>query len=94
MTAETIISFAALVAAVIALFGYYNKIHNWVRHQDEQDEQMKNLKKEIETSKEERTLIVYALSACLDGLSQLGANHTVPLAKDKLDKYINQQAHR
>lgn len=94
MTAETVISFAALVAAVIALFGYYNKIHDWVRHQNEQDDRMDEIEKEITVSKEERTLIVYALSACLDGLSQLGANHTVPIAKDKLDKYINQQAHR
>ena len=35
----------------------------------------------------------YALQACLDGLEQLGANHNVPEAKDKLSKYINQQAH-
>ena len=26
-------------------------------------------------------------------LMQLGANHTVPIAKDKLDKYINLKAH-
>ena len=49
---------------------------------------------EIARMKEENTLICYALSACLDGLQQLGANHTVPLAKDKLDKYLNQQAHK
>ena len=39
------------------------------------------------------TLIVYCSSATLDGLMQLGANHTVPIAKDKLDKYINLKAH-
>jgi hypothetical protein len=55
--------------------------------QEEQD-------KEIKQIKEEDTLICYALSACLDGLQQLGANHTVPLAKEKLDKYLNQQAHK
>ena len=33
-------------------------------------------------------------SACMDGLQRLGANHSVPLAKNKLDKYINQQAHK
>ena len=43
--------------------------------------------------KEENTLICFALSACLDGLQQLGANHSVPVAKDKLDKYLNQKAH-
>ena len=43
--------------------------------------------------KEENCLVCFALSACLDGLQQLGANHTVPIAKEKLDKYLNQQAH-
>lgn len=92
--AQWIISAAALAAAVIALVGYYNKIHNWVRHQDEQDARMTAIEADIAESKEERTLIVFALSACLDGLQQLGANHTVPVAKDKLDKFINKKAHR
>lgn len=48
----------------------------------------------IESLKDENCLICFALSACLDGLEQLGANHTVPKARDKLDKYINQQAHK
>ena len=55
---------------------------------------MEGIEADIAASKEERTLVVYALSACLDGLQQLGANHTVPKAKDKLDKYINKQAHK
>lgn len=92
--AQWIISAAALIAAVIALVGYYNKIHNWVQHQDEQDTRMTAIEADIAESKEERTLIVFALSACLDGLQQLGANHTVPVAKDKLDKFINKKAHR
>ena len=50
--------------------------------------------KDIDKIKEENTLIVFALSACLDGLQQLGANHTVTVAKDKLDKYINKRAHK
>ena len=62
-------------------------IYKWYLKQEKQD-------KDIAHIKEEDTLIVFALSACLDGLQQLGANHTVPIAKDKLDKYINQQAHK
>lgn len=64
--AQTIITTAAVIAAAIAIMGYYNKIHDWIKHQAEQDERM----------------------------GQLGANHTVPVAKDKLDKYINKQAHQ
>lgn len=49
---------------------------------------------DIQRLKEENSLIVYGLSACLDGLQQLGCNHNVTKAKDKIDKYINQQAHK
>ena len=50
--------------------------------------------KDIERLKEENQLICYGLSAALDGLEQLGANHSVPVAKNKLQKYLNKQAHR
>ena len=91
--AQTIITTAAVIAAIIAIVGYYNKVYGWVKHQEEQDERMDKIERAAATERKELTLIVYALSACLDGLGQLGANHTVPIAKDKLDKYINKQAH-
>ena len=92
--AQTIITTAAVIAAAIAIVGYYNKVYSWVKHQEEQDERMDRIEKAAAVERKELTLIVYALSACLDGLGQLGANHTVPVAKDKLDKYINKQAHQ
>ena len=91
--AQTIITTAAVIAAIIAIVGYYNKIHDWINHQTEQDKRMDKIERAAATERKELTLIIYALSACLDGLGQLGANHTVPVAKDKLDKYINKQAH-
>ena len=91
---QTIITTAAVIAAAIAIIGYYNKVYNWVKHQEEQDKRMDKIERAVATERKELTLIVYALSACLDGLRQLGANHTVPVAKDKLDKYINKQAHQ
>ena len=92
--AQTIITTAAVIAAAIAIMGYYNKIHDWIKHQAEHDERMDRIEKAAAAERKELTLIVSALSACLDGLGQLGANHTVPVAKDKLDKYINKQAHQ
>ena len=92
--AQTIITTAAVIAAIIAIVGYYNKVYSWVKHQEEQDKRMDKIERAAATELKELTLIVYALSACLDGLGQLGANHTVPVAKDKLDKYINKQAHQ
>ncbi len=86
ITSHTIITAAALLAAVIAFARYYNKIYDLVKHQKSQDDDIKAIKRE-------QTMTIYALQACLDGLEQLGANHKVPEAKDKLSKYINQQAH-
>lgn len=82
-----IITGASLITALGVILGFVFKVHKWYLKQEKQD-------KEIKQIKEEDTLICYALSACLDGLMQLGANHTVPDAKEKLDKYLNQQAHK
>ena len=87
ISADTIITIAAVITAIGVIFGVIFAIYKWYLKQEKQD-------KDIAHIKEEDTLIVFALSACLDGLQQLGANHTVPIAKDKLDKYINQQAHK
>lgn len=38
-------------------------------------------------------VVCYCMSSVLDGLLQQGCNHTVPAAKEKLDKYLNQKAH-
>lgn len=87
---ETIIKIAALIGALATIGGVFAlifKIRDWVKKQNEQDA-------EIQKIKDEDCLLCYGLSACLDGLMQLGANHTVPIAKQKLDKYINQQAHK
>ncbi|MBQ6412996.1 MAG: branched-chain amino acid ABC transporter permease [Ruminococcus sp.] len=56
-------------------------------------EQQKVNKAEIKAMKKELTLICYGLSACLDGLEQLHCNHTVPIAREKLSKHLNQAAH-
>lgn len=87
VSADTIITIAAVIGALGVIFGVVFAVYHWYLKQEKQD-------KDIAHIKEEDTLIVFALSACLDGLQQLGANHTVPIAKDKLDKYINQRAHK
>ena len=56
--------------------------------------EIEKLKLENTKQNEELTLVCFGLSACLDGLIQLGCNHTVTTAKDKLDKYINNMAHK
>lgn len=87
LTIQSIITLASVLAASAAILGYVLKAHKWYLKQEKQDEEIANMKLE-------NTLICFALSACLDGLMQLGANHTVPIAKEKLDKHLNQQAHK
>lgn len=77
---------SAAVTAFAALAGVVVTAVRWFDRQKKQDEEINKIKRE-------NMLIVYALSACLDGLTQLGANHSVTSAKEKLDRYIIEQAH-
>ena len=77
----------AVVGAVAALIGYMNKAFLWLHKSTRQAEDLKAVK-------EEQRVLCIAVSACLDGLIQLGANHEVPKAKKALDDYINNQAHK
>ena len=94
---QTIITAGAVITALSVILGVLLKGHKWFLKQENQDEKIKELKEQhdadVHRLKEENCLMCYALSACLDGLMQLGCNHTVPDAKVKLDKYLNQQAH-
>lgn len=87
VNANTLITVAGVITAAGVIFGAIFAVYRWYLKQEKQDGDIKHIK-------EENTLVFYALFACLDGLSQLGANHSVTDAKDKLEKYINQQAHK
>lgn len=56
-------------------------------------QRLKNLEKDSSAQKKENCILCYGLMAALDGLEQLGANHTVPLAKEKIQKHLNKVAH-
>ena len=82
-----VITAASLITALGIIIGFVCRIYKWYLTQERQNEEIKKIK-------EEDTLVCFALSACLDGLIQLGANHTVPIAKEKLDKHLNKTAHK
>ena len=86
ISSEDIVAAAAVVTAIASILGMVFALYRWYLRQNRDTEEIKKLKRE-------NALICYALSACSDGLMQLGANHSVPTVKDKLDKYINQTAH-
>ena len=96
--AQTIITLASIVTAITVLLGVVFKVHKWYLRQEKQNEEIKELHdlhtQDMRGVNEENALICFALAACLDGLQQLGANHSVPVAKEKLDKYLNNRAHK
>ena len=84
---ELIRMMAEIISSVTVIFGIIFACYRWYLKQNKQDE-------DIRAMKEENTLICYGLQACLDGLEQLGANHTVTKAKASLEKHLNESAHR
>ena len=92
---STILTVAEVLGALGVIFGLIFALFRWILRQNKQDEEIEKIKSEdIKQLKEENTLICYGLSACLDGLEQLGANHTVPKVKSMLNKHLNVQAHK
>ena len=86
ITAQTVITVSAVIAAVVAIMKYYNKIYDLVKHQKEQDDDIKAIKKE-------QTLVVYGVLACLKGLQEQGCDGPVTEAIGKIDKHLNLAAH-
>ncbi|MGI5976154.1 MAG: hypothetical protein ACOX68_00460 [Candidatus Limivicinus sp.] len=86
--------FGAAVGAIVALL---IKLYKWATSPRALEVKFAALEtkeeKDRDSIQKENALIVYGLSACLDGLIQLGVDHNVPAAKDKLDKFINERAH-
>ena len=95
--ANTIITAGAGLGAVLAIGGVVFAVYRWYLKQNHQSTEIAELKAQHDADiahiKKENTLLCYAMSACLDGLLQLGCNHSVPDAKAALDKHLNQQAH-
>lgn len=108
ITANTIITAVGVLSALGTALFWVLKAHKWFLNQNAQDKRItdtetrlnakidalaKKHEEDMHRSKEERQIVCYGLAACLDGLQQLGCNHTVPEAKTKLDKYLNERAH-
>lgn len=95
---ETIAIAVSVFTLVSALATVAWKLFKWINHQKEQDEKIKQLEEKHKTdqngTQEEQTLIIYGLLACLKGLKEQGCNGPVSEAVDKIEKHLNQKAHR
>lgn len=98
LTWQSFITAATFVGSVIVLVTYFSKVVRWVDKQNEQDKEIQKLKKhhedDIASIKEEQTLLVYGILACLQGLKEQGCNGPVTEAIGKYEKYLNQKAHK
>ena len=98
LTWQSIITAGAVVGAIIALVSYFSKVVRWIDKQDKQDKDIKDIRQHHEDDmasiKEEQTLLVYGVLACLKGLSEQGCNGPVTDAISKFEKHLNEKAHK
>lgn len=98
LTWQSIITAAAVLSAAGALIGVLVKVVRWMDRQKKQDSDIKALREthvsDMIGMKQEQTLIVYGLLACLKGLKEQGCNGPVTEAINKIEKHLNQMAHQ
>lgn len=98
LTWQSIITAGAVLSAIIAMATYFSKVVRWVDKQAKQDKDIKDIRQHHEDDmasiKEEQTLLVYGVLACLKGLSEQGCNGPVTEAINKFEKHLNEKAHK
>lgn len=86
MSWQTIITAAAVITAAVTILGRYNKLYDFIKRQEEQDEQIKKMQ-------EEQALLTEGILACLKGLKEQGCNGPVTEAIQKIETHLNEKAH-
>lgn len=98
ITWQSFVTAAAVIGAIIAIVTYFSKVVRWVDKQSKQDEEIKKLQahheEDIIAIKQEQTLLVYGILACLKGLKEQGCNGPVTEAIKQYENYLNQKAHK
>ena len=78
---------AAAITALGVIFGAIFAIYRWFLKQEKQD-------RDIKAIKEEQTVLVHGVLACLMGLKEQGCNGPVTEAIEQIENHINKQAHK
>ena len=78
---------AATITALGVVFGAIFAAYKWFLKQEKQD-------KDIKAIKEEQTVLVRGILACLMGLKEQGCNGPVTEAIEQIENHINKQAHK
>ena len=82
-----ITALAATITALGVVFGADFGIYRWFLKQEKQD-------KDIKSIKEEQSVLVHGVLACLQGLREQGCNGPVTAAIEQIENHINKQAHK
>lgn len=97
ITWQTIITFAAVITAIITILKQYNRGYDMVKHQEEQDKAIEELQRKQDADRSsinnELQLLTYGVLACLKGLQEQGCDGTVTEAVSKFEKHLNEKAH-
>lgn len=98
LTWQTIITAGAVVGSLGGLAAILFKFVRWVDRQKKQDVELAEVRKrhdeDMRGLKEEQTLLTYGILACLKGLKEQGCNGPVTDAINKIEKHLNQEAHK
>ena len=78
---------AATITALGVIFGAIFAVYKWFLKQEKQD-------KDIKAIKEEQTILTQGILACLQGLHEQGCNGPVTVAIERIETYLNKQAHK
>lgn len=84
---QTVITAAAIVGAFVGLAQYLKKLFGWFDKQEQQD-------KDIKLIKEEQSILVLGVLACLRGLAEQGVDGPVTEGIAKLEAHLNARAHQ
>jgi hypothetical protein len=97
LTWQTIITAAAVLGALATLIGFVVKAVHWMDKQKQQTDDIEALRAthnhDMEAIKQEQTILVYGVLACLKGLKEKGCNGPVTEAINEIEKHLNQKAH-
>ena len=87
ISAQTIITAGAFLGAGATILGGIFAVYRWYQRQNKQDE-------DIKAMKEEMCLLTYGVLSCLKGLQELKCDGPVTEAISKIEKHMNQEAHK
>ena len=98
ITGQTVITAVSVCTAILTLYVIFSKVVLWIDKQNQQEEEIQKLKQhhdhDIKKLKEEQTLLVEGVLACLQGLQERGCNGPVTAAIEKYQNYLNTKAHQ